>query len=50
VRLSELDKLPADEIDLMVLKQAGVVSGLAIDARVIKSGEIKRKVTCAASV
>jgi large subunit ribosomal protein L15 len=45
VRLSELDRLGADEIDLMVLKQAGVVSALAQDARVIKSGEIKRKVT-----
>ena len=45
VRLGELDKLGADEIDLMVLKQAGVVSALALDARVIKSGEIKRKVS-----
>jgi large subunit ribosomal protein L15 len=44
VRLHELDKLGADEVDLMVLKQAGVVSTLAIDARVIKSGEISRKV------
>jgi len=45
VRLGELEKLGADEIDLMVLKQAGVISVLALDARVIKSGEIKRKVT-----
>ncbi len=45
VRLSELAKLGADEVDLMVLKQAGVVSALAQDARVIKSGEITRKVT-----
>lgn len=45
VRLSELDKLGAEEIDLMVLKQAGVVSIHALDARVIKSGAIKRKVT-----
>ncbi len=44
VRLSELHKLGADEIDLMVLKQAGVVSALALDARVIKSGEIARRV------
>jgi len=44
VRLDELQKLGADEVDLMVLKQAGVVSTLAIDARVIKSGEISRKV------
>jgi large subunit ribosomal protein L15 len=45
VRLSELQKLGADEIDLLVLKQAGVVSALAQDARVIKSGEISRKVS-----
>jgi large subunit ribosomal protein L15 len=44
VRLSELQKLGADEIDLGVLKQAGVVSALAEDARVIKSGELSRKV------
>jgi large subunit ribosomal protein L15 len=44
VRLGELQKLGADEVDLMVLKQAGVVSALAIDARVIKSGELSRKV------
>ncbi len=45
VRLGELDKLGADEIDLMVLKQAGIVGTHAIDARVIASGELKRKVT-----
>jgi len=45
VRLGELEKLGADEIDLMVLKQAGVISALALDARVIKSGELKRKVS-----
>jgi large subunit ribosomal protein L15 len=45
VRLHELQKLGADEIDLMVLKQAGVVSALAIDARVISSGELSRKIS-----
>lgn len=45
VRLSEIEKLGVDEVDLMVLKQAGVISILAQDARVIKSGELKRKVT-----
>jgi large subunit ribosomal protein L15 len=44
VRLSELQKLGADEIDLMTLKQAGIVSVHALDARVIKSGELSRKV------
>jgi len=45
VRLGEIDKLGADEIDLMVLKQAGIIGTHAIDARVIASGEIKRQVT-----
>jgi large subunit ribosomal protein L15 len=44
VRLHELQKIGAEEVDLMVLKQAGIVSALAIDARVIKSGELSRKV------
>lgn len=44
VRLSELDKLPVDEIDLLVLKQAGVISSEALGAKVILSGELTRKV------
>ena len=44
VRLSDLERLGVDEIDLAVLKQAGVVSALALDARVVKTGELKRKV------
>ena len=45
VRLSDLQRLGLDDIDLMVLKQAGVISALALDARVIKSGELSRKVS-----
>ena len=45
VRLSELAKLPVDEIDLLTLKQAGVVPGDALSAKVILSGELARKVT-----
>jgi large subunit ribosomal protein L15 len=45
VRLSEIAKLPVDEIDLLALKQAGVVPGDALSAKVILSGELKRKVT-----
>jgi len=44
VRLTDLQKLGASEIDLMVLKQAGIVSVLAQDARVIKAGELSRQV------
>jgi large subunit ribosomal protein L15 len=43
VRLHDLNRLATDEVDLLVLKQAGVVSKLAQDARVIKAGELARK-------
>lgn len=45
VRLSELDKLPVDEIDLLVLKRAGVIPGDALSAKVILSGKLNRKLT-----
>jgi len=45
VRLSELAGLPVDEIDLLVLKQAGVIAANALSAKVVLSGEISRKVT-----
>ncbi len=44
VRLSDLEKLPVAEIDLSVLKQAGVVSQLARMAKVIATGSISKKV------
>ena len=44
VRLSDLQKLPVDTIDLLALKQAGVVSANALTAKVVLSGEIKRAV------
>lgn len=44
VRLSELDKLPVEDVDLLLLKQAGVVPADALSAKVVLSGEIKRKV------
>lgn len=45
VRLSDLQRLEATEIDMGVLKQAGVISQLALSAKVILSGELKRKVS-----
>ena len=45
VRLSDLEALPVEEIDLLVLKNANVVSPLTAEARVILSGAITRKVT-----
>lgn len=44
VRLSDLEKLPVDTIDLSVLKQAGVISANALTAKVMLSGEITRAV------
>lgn len=44
VRLSDLNRLPVDEVDLLVLKQAGLVSKLSLSAKIIASGEITRKV------
>ena len=45
VRLSDLQRLPIDDIDLLALKQAGIVAELTRAAKVIKSGELSRKVT-----
>lgn len=45
VRLSDLEKLGADSVDLAALQAAGLASRLALRAKVILSGEIKRKVT-----
>lgn len=44
VRLNELQGLSVEEIDLAVLKTANIVSARALSARVIRSGEISRKV------
>jgi large subunit ribosomal protein L15 len=44
VRLSELQDLPVEEIDVQALKQAGVVGQAVRYAKVIKSGELTRKV------
>lgn len=45
VRLSELNLLPVDQIDLLTLKQAGVVAADALSAKVILSGAIEKKIT-----
>ncbi len=44
VRLSAINELTGDDIDILVLKQAGVVPNAARAAKVILAGEIKRKV------
>jgi len=45
VRLSEIEKLPVDQIDLLTLKQAGVIPADALSAKVILSGDLTKKVT-----
>ncbi|MDD5383457.1 MAG: 50S ribosomal protein L15 [Gallionella sp.] len=44
VRLSDLQKLPVDSVDLLALKQAGVIHAGALTAKVILCGEISRAV------
>ncbi|BBO59145.1 50S ribosomal protein L15 [Mycoavidus sp. B2-EB] len=44
ITLSDLQKLPVDEIDLLVLKQAGLIGELVSRVKVIASGELTRKV------
>ena len=45
VRLSDLQALPVDEVDVQVLKQAGVIGQAVRYAKVFKSGELTRKVS-----
>ncbi len=44
ITLSTLQQLGADTVDMLTLKQAGLVSELAKVVKVIKSGEIKKAV------
>ena len=43
--LSDLERIEATEVDLLTLKQAGVVSQLALAGKVILSGSLTRKVS-----
>jgi ribosomal protein L18E len=45
IRLSDLEKMKADTIDLAALKAEGVVSRLTIETKVVLSGKLTRKVT-----
>jgi large subunit ribosomal protein L15 len=44
ITLADLEKLAADEVDVPTLKQAGLVGELAKVVKVIKSGELSKKV------
>ena len=45
ITLGELQRLDKDEVDLLTLKAAGLVRELVKTVKVIKSGELKRKVS-----
>jgi len=45
VTLSDLQAIGIDEVDLQSLKQAGLIGELIKHVKVIKSGELSRKVT-----
>ena len=44
ITLAQLDQLGLSEVDLLALKQAGLVSQIAKVVKVIKSGELTKKV------
>jgi large subunit ribosomal protein L15 len=44
VRLSDIAALPVDTVDMLVLQQAGLISQLAKNVRVILAGEIAKPV------
>ena len=44
VTLGDLNRLGLDTVDLLTLKQAGLVSQMALAAKVVKTGAIERKV------
>lgn len=44
IRLSELNALPVDEVDLLVLLQARIIPIGSLSAKVIASGELTRKI------
>ncbi|WP_037585330.1 50S ribosomal protein L15 [Stenoxybacter acetivorans] len=45
ISLSDLAKIAVDEIDILVLKQAGLVSANILNVKVIASGSLDRAVT-----
>jgi large subunit ribosomal protein L15 len=45
INLTDLERLAADEVDLLTLKAAGLVGELAKIVKVIKTGELTKKVT-----
>lgn len=44
VTLADLNKLPIEEVDILALKQAGLVGGQVSSVKVIATGELAKKV------
>ena len=44
VTLTDLERLGADEVDLLALKKAGLVAEIVTNVKVVKSGALTRKV------
>ena len=45
VRLGDLQRLTAETIDMAVLRKAGLIPVLGQAARIVRTGEIKRRIT-----
>jgi large subunit ribosomal protein L15 len=45
ISLTDLELLGADDVDMLTLKQAGLVAQLAKVVKVVKSGALTKKVT-----
>ena len=45
VRLGDLERLKDETIDLAALKRAGLASTLTLAARIVRTGQIKRRIT-----
>ena len=45
INLNDLERLAADEVDMLTLKAAGLVGELAKVVKVIKTGTLTKKVT-----
>jgi large subunit ribosomal protein L15 len=45
VRLSSLNKIEGDEVDLLALKQAGILSKGTVAGKIILSGSLEKKLT-----
>jgi large subunit ribosomal protein L15 len=45
INLTDLERLAADEVDMLTLKAAGLVSQLAKVVKVVKTGELTKKVS-----